>query len=479
MNGVKGQGPKPDGVSLRARLLVGAVAWIVLALVLAGWGLRNLFKEHIEQQLQAQLVLHLNQLSAAVNAKADGSISVTPIAGDARFEKPLSGLFWQVDELRLDEHRQPVVAREALARSRSLWDQALALPKAAAAAQAGQSYRTLQLRDAGGNELLAVVRNLQLPENDAPPLRLAVAADRALLSEPLQRFTSMLTATLALLALGLVIAVLVQLQVVMRPLAQLRLRLAAVREGEARNLEGQFPREIQPLVDEFNKVLNTNADIVQRARTQAGNLAHAVNTPLSILGNAAAQESGPLAALVREQSDVARRQIEHHLARARAASAAHAGGLSTPVLAHLQALVRTMEKLHAERGIRFRIGEIDPMLAFRGEEQDFYELLGNLLDNAGKWARGEVSVTATAGDGDRDDGMLELLVDDDGPGMNEDQHAQAFQRGVRLDERRPGSGLGLDIVRELAQTYGGDIAAQRSPLGGLRMRLTLPATRTH
>lgn len=458
--------------SLRARLLLGALAWIIAALAVAGWGLRNLFKEHVEQQLQAQLVLHLNQLSAAASVQEDGSIAVTPISSDPRFEKPLSGLFWQADELRIDAKKKPQVMREAIARSRSLWDQALRLPAVVQDAQAGLSYRTLQLKDGAGNDLLAVTRNLQLPEADAPPLRLTVAADSALLSEPLQRFTSMLTVTLTLLALGLLIAVLAQLQFVMRPLAQLRSRLTAVLEGRARSLEGRFPQELQPLVDEFNKVLDTNAEMVQRARTQAGNLAHAVNTPLAILANAAEHESGPFAALVREQSDTARRHVTHHLARARAASAVRTSGLRTPVPEHLAALVRTMEKLHAERGVRFEIHPIDPWIAFRGEPQDLYELMGNLIDNAGKWASNRVEISASACGGN----MFELLVDDDGPGLSREQCERAFQRGVRLDERQPGSGLGLDIVRELAQTYGGDVSAQPSPLGGLRMRLTLPAS---
>jgi signal transduction histidine kinase len=317
--------------------------------------------------------------------------------------------------------------------------------------------------------LLAVARTLQLPEDDAPPLRLVVAGDKALLAEPLQRFTRMLLIALGLLALGLALAVAVQLHLALRPLKLLRARLAAVRSGVAAQLEGSFPQELQPLVNEFNHVLQENAAMVQRARTQAGNLAHAVHTPLTILANAAAQEHSPLALLVQDQVTSARRQVDYHLARARAAAAVRATGLHTPVLAPLRALLRTMQRLHAGRALSFEIAPQAQDGAFRGEEQDLYELLGNLIDNAGKSAhqRVVVDVQCVAG-------QLCFTVDDDGPGIPEHERERMFARGAQLDEQRTGSGLGLDIVRTLAETYGGSVQALPSPLGGARMRLCLP-----
>ncbi|MBS1941407.1 MAG: GHKL domain-containing protein, partial [Bacteroidetes bacterium] len=221
---------------------------------------------------------------------------------------------------------------------------------------------------------------------------------------------------------------------------------------------------------EFNHVLAENADMVQRARTQAGNLAHAVHTPLTILANAADGQATPLAQLVREQVAGARRQVDYHLARARAAAAVRATGLRTPVLAPLQALLRTMTRLHDQRDLSFELAEGAPALAFRGEAQDLYEMLGNLIDNAGKWARARILVDVR-----RQGGELCFTVDDDGPGIPEDERERMFQRGVQLDERRPGSGLGLDIVRALADSYGGSVQALPSPLGGARLRLCLPA----
>lgn len=454
---------RPGPYSLRLRLLAGTLAWMLLAIALVGWGLRALFQDHITQQLQAQLLVQLDQLSAAVDWEPAKGVQVAPMAADPRMTEPFSGLYWQID--RLGSAPQAGVAR-----SRSLWDQVLPLP-ATPADGFPSGPRVLGLQDAQGHALLAVERALQLPEDDAPPLRLVVAGDRALLAEPLQRFTKLLLLALGMLALGLAVAVAVQLQLALWPLQRLQASLAAVRRGSAMQLQGPFPQELQPLVSDFNHMLQENADMVQRARTQAGNLAHAVHTPLSILGNAAAQDHSPLAQLVQEQVASARRQVDYHLARARAAAAVRATGLAVPVWPPLQALLRTMQRLHAERGIAFTLAAgAHGGAAFRGEEQDLYEMLGNLIDNAGKYAHTQVQV-----DVQERGGMLHITVDDDGPGIPPAERERMFQRGVQLDEQRPGSGLGLDIVRALAETYGGSVQVQDSPWGGARLCLYLPA----
>ena len=448
--------------SLRLRLLAGTLAWMLVTIVLVGWGLRGLFEDHITQQLQAQLVVQLDQLSAAVEWTPERGVTVPPLAGDPRLNEPLSGLYWQVDQLG-------AAPQAGVVRSRSLWDQTLPLPSLTGPSP-GPGDHVLQLDGARGHKLLAVLRILQLPENNAPLLRLVAAGDEGLIAEPIQRFTHLLLGALGFLAVGLGIAVALQLALALRPLELLRKRVAAVRGGTATQLEGRFPRELEPLVSEFNHVLNANAEMVQRARTQAGNLAHAVHTPLAILANAAAQERSPLAQLVQEQVTSARRQVDYHLARARAAAAVRATGLRTPVLAPVQALLRTMARLHAgDRPLAFELAAQARDLAFRGEEQDLFEMLGNLIDNAGKWARSRVVV-----DVQRQDDDLCLTVDDDGPGIPPAQRERMFERGVQIDERARGAGLGLDIVRALAQTYGGSVRAETSPLGGARMRLCLP-----
>lgn len=449
--------------SLHWRLLVGTLAWVAITLAVAGWGLAALFREHVMAQWQTQLVQQLDQLSGALDW-VDGQPKLGAMAGDARLSTPLSGWYWQID--RLGEQPQA-----AIARSRSLWDQTLALPGALGKTMGD---KVLHLTDAQGHPLLAVARTLELPDEGAPPLLLTVAGDEALVAQPIARFTHLLWITLAILAAGLLLAVALQLQLALRPLALLRQRLAAVRAGASGRLQGRFPQELQPLVAEFNHVLSENAEMVQRARAQAGNLAHAVNTPLAIIANAAEQEDSALALLVREQVQSARRQVDWHLARARAAAAVRATGLATPVLAPLKALLRTMARLHAERGVEFELAEDAQEGSFRGEAQDLYEMLGNLIDNAGKWAKKRVRVDVCHAAA-----QLVFTIDDDGPGIPEAERQRMFERGVQLTDTQGahgGAGLGLDIVRSLAQTYGGSVAAQVSPLGGLRMRLTLPAS---
>ena len=447
--------------SLRWRLLAGTLAWILITVVLAGWGLASLFRQHITEQLRAELTLHLNQLTAAVNTGPDGRLVVSPPLSDPRLEQPLSGLYWQID--RLDEQGRP--AAVGAARSRSLWDQVLEIP---AADSADGIY------DIAGPEkhrLTALTRTLEPAETEASPLRLIVAADSQVLAEPIGRFNHMLLISLGALAAGLTVAAVVQVVVGLRPLARLRRQLATQHGGASTRIEGRFPSEIQPLVDDFNRVLDVNADMVQRARTQAGNLAHAVKTPLTILGNAAAREEGPLAALVQEQVGVARRQIDYHLARARAPAASGAADSRTPLRKPIEGLLRVMQRLYAQRGLLLEMPAFAEGLVFRGEEQDLQEMVGNLLDNACKWAERQVQVTALATGA----GQLLIQIDDDGPGIADEERELIFLRGVRMDEQRPGSGLGLDIVRDLASTYGGQVRAERSPLGGLRVCLWLPA----
>ena len=446
--------------SLRLRLLAGTLVWVLLTVVVAGWALGRLFDEHVDRQFRVELRMHLAQLAAQLMIDAEGRPALRTPLSDPRFVRPSSGLYWQVDVL-VPESRQAVL------RSRSLWDVVLSVPQDLPAAGVFHSHR---IEGPDGEPLRLIEQMLYPAEQPEMTLRVIVAANAALVEEPVARFNRLLAIALGVLAGGLVLAALVQVRVGLRPLVRLRDGLAAVRAGRSAALQGSFPAEVQPLVEEFNAVLARNAEVVERARTQAGNLAHAVHTPLSILANAAAQEHSPLALLVQEQVASARRQVDYHLARARAAAAVRATGLCTPVLAPLRALLRTMQSLHVERNLSFELAPQAHDGAFRGEEQDLYELLGNLIDNAGKSARQRVVV-----DVQLSEGQLCFTVDDDGPGIPEAEREHMFQRGVQLDEQRPGSGLGLDIVRALADTYGGSVQAEVSHLGGARLRLCLPA----
>ncbi len=443
--------------SLRVRLLAGSLIWILAALTVTDLVLADLFRQHVARRFQSELQTHLEQLTANLEIDAGGAPRLRAELSDPRLRKPYSGLYWQVD----------AADRKGLLRSRSLWDAVLTVP---ADILADGQVHVHSIDGPDDSRLMAVERMIHPAEQPEASLRLIVAADERDMAEPVREFNGLLATALAVLALGLVVAMGLLVSVGLAPLRRLRKALAEIRDGRARRLAGAYPQEVQPLVDELNTLLQRDEEVVARARTQAGNLAHAVKTPLAVLANAAALDDSRLGRLVLEQVASARRQVDHHLARARAAAAVQAPGLATPVGPALAGLVRVMQRVHAERGIRVEVRDVSDDAAFRGEEQDLQEMLGNILDNACKWASSRVSVgAAVAG------GRLEVVVDDDGPGLGPAEREAVFARGARADERMPGSGLGLAIVRELAQLYGGDATLDASPAGGLRVRLDLPA----
>ena len=454
--------------SLRIRLLAGTLFWVAGTILVAGWGLGNLFRQHVEAQFHAELRTHLDQLTAHITLDAQGRAQLAMPLSDPRFGRPYSGYYWQVEDVGQD----PTPAT-ALLRSRSLWDVALVAP--VDTLQAGDIH-VHQVVGPQGKRLGLVERSVRIddgPDGKPHTLRLLAAADADLMAEPVRRFNGALWLALGVLGAGLVLAAVVQVSVGLSPLRALRTALARVRGGETARLAGDFPVEVMPLVEEFNSVLAHNAAVVERARTHAGNLAHALKTPLSVLANAAQakdQRDPDLARLVVEQIGVARRQVDYHLARAQAAAAMRVPGAKTVLLPVVEGLVRVMQRIHTQRDLAITVRPWPATLAFRGEAQDLQEILGNLLDNACKWAAHRVELNAHA-----DGTTLTITLDDDGPGLDAPQREAVLRRGVRADEQVPGSGLGLAIVDDLARLYGGQVELLDSPLGGLRAALTLPA----
>jgi signal transduction histidine kinase len=445
---------------LRVRLLGATLVTLLLALAGSHAWLAGLFRDHVLQQFDLSLAQQLDQLTARLEFDAQGR----PQIGrggmtDPRWEKPYSGLYWQIE---------PLDGGAGVLRSRSLWDAELRLPADALADGELHRHDTAGPR---GEALRAVERSLRAGEPAASRWRLIVAGDLHDARAAADRFNGVLAASLAGLGVLLALAALAQVAVGLAPLQAMQRALQQVRDGRSQRLQGRFPREVQPLIDDFNGVLERNAEVVERARAQAGNLAHALKTPLAILGQAA-RKAGPgeLPALVAEQVQLAERQMHWHLARARAAATAQAPGQRTPLAPVLAGLLRAMAKLHADRHLDLAAADGAAGLVFAGEEQDLQEMLGNLLDNACRSARAAVSVRA-----ERDGPWLRITVDDDGPGIAPEQRAAVLQRGVRLDESRAGSGLGLAIVVDLAQLYGGGLTLGTAGAGGLSACLSLPA----
>lgn len=278
---------------------------------------------------------------------------------------------------------------------------------------------------------------------------------------------------LLLFALLCILAGLLQVRSGLSPFDQLRSKLSAVRDGRERLLEGSYPTEVQPLVTDLNALLEHREEVVRRAIAKAGDLAHGLKTPLALLSQEAdrAESAGQeeTAAAIRQQVDRMRRQVDYHLAHARAAASGALPGARCPIKESADRLARTLLRLHADRGLTLEV-EIPPEHAFQGQVEDLEEMLGNLLDNACQWAKSRVTVASSiAGQ------SVAITVDDDGPGLDPSLRDRVLKRGVRADEAAPGSGLGLSIVRDLAELYGGSIALAESPAGGVRARLLLPA----
>ena len=450
--------------SLRRRLTIGMAVWITGALLLTGLVLNRLFADQVSRQFDAELSRHLEQLIGQLELDSSGRPTLRDDLSDPRFQRPLSGLYWQVDDIEPGG----TVAR---LRSRSLWDGALALPKDTV--DDGQPHWH-EIEGPDGQRLRLLERRVYVADAPDTPLRLSVAAPADLLASQQRDFAWSSTMALGLLALTLVAAAAMQLMAALQPLRRLRDELVEVRAGHASAIVGRFPDEIQPLVDEFNLVLSEQAASTARARAQAGNLAHALKTPLTILANASRSESPQqLAKTVEEQVAVARRQVEIELARARAIASAGArrAQLRSQPAAVAANLLRVMQQLHSGRVLSYALQTDDPTLWVRADGTDLSEMLGNLLDNACKWARSRVVVSVRA-----DNGRVVIEVDDDGVGLSPEQRRAVLARGVRADERMPGSGLGLSIVSELALLHDGELDLHQAPGGGLRARLCLPET---
>jgi signal transduction histidine kinase len=438
--------------SLAFRLVASAAIWCALLLSVGGYALSRLFADTVERNFDGRLRVLLEGVVAGSDLAADGALTLRPQLSEPRFEQPLSGWYWQIDD-----------ADGPLRRSASLWDEALALPPVPAGAGVNWTVTGPQ-----GEQLRLLSRAIGLPGREQPFIY-TVAGDRREIDAETEGFNRLLALGLATMLLGVVAAVLIQVRFGLEPLRRIRRGLAEIRIGRAKRLAGDYPEELLPLANELNALLDHNEAVVERARTHVGNLAHGLKTPIAVLTNEASRSHGNLAALTLRQTALMRQQVDHHLSRARAMATASVIGSRcevAPVLADLQ---RTLARIYASRQLALQV-VCPPEIAFRGARQDLEEMLGNLLDNACKWARTRVVATAEAADE-----RLMVAVEDDGPGLPPERRNEVLQRGRRLDEQVPGSGLGLSIVVDIAELYGGRLVLEEAAGGGLRALLALPA----
>lgn len=434
-------------------------------LAVTGWGLSALFQASVRQAFDRELSAAVDALSATVDTATGGGLSVARPPPDPRFFTPLSGRYWRV----ADVDAQGALAGVGVV-SRSVWDERLTPPAAllAAALAAPGETKAGDLRR-GPESLRLAIRIVRLPDRPASTA-LMVAADSAETVAAANRFTLALVAGLMVLATGLVAAIFLQVRLGLAPLRDMGGQLADIRAGRRERLDEGGPVELAPLAGELNALLTHNLEVVERARTHVGNLAHGLKTPISVILNETSGRNDPLSKTVSRQTLTMARQVEHWLKRASAAARAETLGARTPLGPVIEDLTRTLARLYRHDGVKIE-ASVEGQPIFRGEREDLDDLIGNLAENACKYGGGLVTVSARQ----TQRGRLEIIIDDDGDGLSEDQARRALKRGARLDESAPGSGLGLSICSDLAQAYGGALHLERAPLGGLRARLELPA----
>jgi signal transduction histidine kinase len=453
--------------SLALRLFVSATAWAVVILVITGIVLSSLYRQAVERAFDRRLGVYLRTLVADVASPDEASDKFPQSLGEPLFELPLSGWYWQVT--RLDPGKSEVRA------SRSLWDGGLPHLQDLGIAAGASGSRAGYVPGPEDQRLRLAERNIDL--GDEGHYLVAVAGDAAEITEEVSSFDQALVITFSMLAVVLLLTTMFQVRFGLAPLKRISDSLAAIRSGTAERLAGKFPEEIAPLARETNALIDANKEIVERARTHVGNLAHALKTPLSVMVNEAAARGGdPFAAKVLEQADIMRDQVARHLERAHLAARLTVVGSVTDVAPVVTALARTMEKIHRNRNVAIEV-HCEEQVRFRGERPDLEEMIGNLVDNACKWASSRVAIDIVREHRDpgRASEVVRIVVDDDGPGLSPSEREQVAKRGRRLDETKPGSGLGLSIVVELASLYSGGLTLGTAPLGGLRAELVLPA----
>ena len=446
--------------SLTRRMIGVAAIWIVALLLIGGFALDRVLSRSIVESFDNQLVYMLNSMIDASEIGTVGEVRFTRAPADQRFIQPYSGLYFQITDVPGDScklHAESPLCYP----SRSLWDRRLKVSNSHFDIKP-HLYDSDEFSSAGHKDTLRVAeRDVILPGSDVR-WRFQVAEARKTLDQQIHQERSTLFWSFSALGVGLIILAALQTVYGLWPLRRVRREVAAIRSGEKTRVGRDFPSEIRPLTEEINQLLAHSEEQAEEARRHAGNLAHALKTPLTVITNAATAQSADLADTVCREALVMRRQVDHHLARARAIGRRAAAQSRTRVWESLQAVQRAVDRLY--EGVTIDIaGNHDAQV--RVERQDLDEMLGNLVENAAKYGGGRVFVTV-----EPKGGMVDIEIEDDGPGIPAERRGELFTRGARLDTTgKPGTGLGLAIVRDVAELE------ESEDLGGLLARLKLPA----
>lgn len=455
--------------SLVLRLIRGALLWTLPILILTAIVLTLSYRNSTYRLFDEPLDSTITSLVAFTNVGEGGELTVTRAPIDPRYQQALSGQYWIVGAIANSGELVPWQASRSLTDA-SLWFNADIASKILE--EPGVVVETVS-EGPDDEPLRVIAKSIYFEDLPNTPIVMAAAADIREANRAIRRFATLSGALLLLLTGGLLVGVFTQVRLGLKPLFDLRDRVVDVREGRASHVDGEYPTEIQPLANELNTLIDHNKTVVEQAKTHVGNLAHALKTPLAVLLNEAKSKDTKLAKVVSRQSESMKNQVDHHLQRARAAARGQVIGVSTPISDIITPLARTLERIYREKDLDFDI-ELESDLIFRGEKRDLEEMAGNLMDNACKWTQSEVNIRAITDPSD--ERFLLVTVSDNGPGIDQADYEKAVKRGMRLDEKTPGTGFGLAIVDDLAKAYKGSLSLNRSTVGGLKTVLRLPRT---
>ncbi len=431
-------------LSLKTRLVLAATAWLSAMTLAAGVSIPGLVKNYLVDDLKRQMSLSMDEIIANLDTNEQGELSLSAKISDPRYSRPYSGFYWSITD-----ETQTI-------RSRSLWDKVIT-----------QSDSKLNPRYLGAREekLVTISKSIYLP-GSRDPVTILVGQEEAPIDKTLEQLTNQIWVILSLMVAGILVLVATQISWSLRPLGKMQKELKHLRSGERDLLDEHYPKEVAPLVTDLNALIFHYQELLERARNHAGNLSHALKTPLSVIRNELDHLSEQDRAKIEPSLRQIQEYIDYHLSRARMAGSMNILSVKSCPSERVDAISIAFDKVFAERDIAL-INEIDPDLKIAIEQTDLDEMLGNLLENAYKWSESLIRVHTNQSES----GLVAIVIEDDGPGIPESKLKEVLKRGVRLDETTPGTGLGLNIVNEMAYSYRSELTLESSQLGGLKATL--------
>lgn len=449
--------------SLTLRVVLSVSIWAIAGLVVIAIAISTLYRRDAEKSFRDLLRAHLFNVVNSVSINENKQLAGRPELGDLQFSQPATGWYWIAEGV--GQYKTTPLVSPSLG--------ATTLPEKPASEVPFdiRFQRFYDIKDPLGNSLSVAETEVEL-DDQGDIVRFRVTGNKAVVEASVAAFNRSLYLALTIFGAGSLLANALAILIGLRPLDRVRNALENIRGGRAERLEGRFPSEIRPLANEVNALIDNNRRIIERARMQVGNLAHSLKTPIAVLINEAQAMTPAHGALVKQQADAMQTQVQSYLNRARIAAQRETVLARTEARPVLDRIVRVMQKLNRE--IEFEMDDRAPGAVLAMEQQDIEEILGNLLENAARYAKSAIRVSLVELDQQEGRDMAELTIEDDGPGLEPDEIKEALKRGRRLDESRPGSGLGLSIVSEIVSEYSGRLNLSRGPSGGLRASLILP-----